>query len=144
MATPKELRAGLSEARAELAAALHEAHGKWTVEPSHGEGEEAWSPQKVAGHVIGAELYFASLVSEGCGYGPRQMERPDVETPAAAAASLVRFAAKADGVIQHVTQEDLAKTYKHDRFGELTVERMLEMVTGHIKDHANQIRQASK
>ncbi len=141
MATPKELRQAIVDARADLHSAFHAAHNSWNTKPASGAGEDAWSPREAAQHVIGAEVFFASLVAQACGAPPLERQRPDVETPAAAAASLVRFAAMADDVLRHVTAEDLEKT-QNSPLGERTVRQLMEMVASHVHDHANQIRNA--
>jgi hypothetical protein len=141
--SPKELRQAIVEARAELQSALHAAHEKWDVQPPHRDGEDAWSPRQVAEHVIGAEVYFASAISQACGAPKLEQQKPDVSTPAAAAASLTRFAAICDNVLRHVSEADLAKTYEFPRLGTLTVQRMMEMLAHHARDHANQILAAS-
>lgn len=143
MASPKELRNNIVEARADLQAALHEAHQHWTRKPPGSEGENAWSPQAVAQHVIGAELFFASNISQACGAPALELQKPDVSTPAMAAATLTRFGAVADNILRHVSDGDLPKT-RELRVGTLSVEQMMELVASHTKDHANQIREAAK
>ena len=143
MASPKELRAALVEARADLQAAFHEAHDAWERRPQGGEGEEAWSPRQVAEHVIGAELYFASNIAQACGAPALELSRPDCSTPAMAAASLTRNAATADNILRHVTEGDLTKS-RRLRTGEATVEQMLQRMASHAHDHANQIRAAAR
>jgi hypothetical protein len=139
--SPRELRAAVVEGRAALQAVLHEAHHAWEKQPPHAEGAEVWSPRQVAQHVIGAELYFASGISQACGAPAIEMQRPDVSSPAAAAASLTRYAATCDNVLRHVSEGDLAKTHTM-RQGELTVQRMMEILASHLHDHAGQIRAA--
>jgi hypothetical protein len=142
MPSPKELREDLVEARAELQAALHEAHTAWEQKPAGAsEGEDAWCPRQVAEHVIGAELFFANGVAQACGAPGPERQAPDVSSPAAAAASLTRFAAKSDNILRHVSQDDLAKTHTM-RIGELSVEQMLTVMASHARDHAQQIRSA--
>ncbi len=142
MATPKELRAAIVEARADFQAALHEAHDAWERKPQGGEGEDAWSPRQVAEHVLGAELFFASNIAQACGAPALERRTPDVATPAAAAASATRFAAACDEILRHVSQDDLAKT-RELRIGTLSVEQMMDLLASHARDHAQQIRAAS-
>jgi hypothetical protein len=142
--SPKELRQAITDARAELQAALHSAHEKWEVQPPHGEGEDAWSPRQVAEHAVGAEIYFASAISQACGAPKLELQKPDVATPAAAAASLTRFSAVCDNILRHVSDADLAKTFEVGRMGETSVQRMMEILAHHARDHANQILTASK
>jgi hypothetical protein len=142
--SPKELRQAITEARAELQAAFHAAHEAWEKQPPHGEGEEAWSPRQVAEHVVGAELYFASAISQACGAPKLELQKPDVATPAAAAASLTRYSAACDNILRHVSDADLAKTHEFGRFGPTSVHRLMEILAHHTRDHASQILAASK
>ncbi len=143
MTTPKELRQAIVEARAGLQAAFHDAHGAWERKPQGDEGEDAWSPRRVAEHVVGAEVFFASGISQACGAPAVGRPEYDVSTPAAAAASLTRLGAIADNVLRHVTDADLAKTHVL-RVGEMSVEQMMTVLASHAHDHANQIREAAK
>ncbi|MFN8559375.1 MAG: DinB family protein [Dehalococcoidia bacterium] len=142
MASAKELRTAIVEGRAVFQAALHGAHEHWERKPAAGEGEDAWSPRQVAEHTIGAEIFFASNISQACGAPAVTGPEIDCATPAAASATYVRAAAIADNVLRHVTDGDLVKT-RALRAGEMTVERMLEIIAYHARDHANQIRVAS-
>ena len=139
MPTPKELHQAIIESRAGLQAAFHDAHDAWERKPQGGEGEDPWSPRQVAEHVIGAETFFASLIAQAC--GAPALERPsiDASTPATAAASLTRTGAIADNIFRRVTESDLPRT-QQTRMGEMSVERMMQLVAGHGQDHANQIR----
>ena len=76
MATPDEARAAIDAAREDLNAAFLEAVGSWQKKPESGEGEDAWSPQEAAAHVLGAEIFFSRAVCKACGYdGPRNRAR---------------------------------------------------------------------
>ena len=144
MASPRELRQAIVEARADLQAAFHDAHDIWEKKPAGAqEGEGAWSPRQVAEPVIGAEVYSASGISRAC--GAPTLDRPpiDVSTPAAAAASLTRCGAIADNVLRHVSDADLAKTQEM-RQGPMSVEQMMTRVAEHDHEHAQQIRAAAR
>ncbi len=141
MATPKELRQAVVDARADLHSAFHSAHDTWETKPAGGEGEDAWSPRQVAQHIIGAELFFAGLIAQACGAPPLERQVPNVESPADAAASLTRFSAMSDEILSHVTEDDLAKV-QQTRLGELSVQQMLALIVSHAHDHAKQIRAA--
>ena len=142
MPTPDEVRADLSAARDELAAALSAAPADtWERKPESGEGEDAWSAREAAQHVIGAELYYTNAVCEACGYdGPESPFAGGLElaSPEAANAALTQAAAAADSKIQHVTAGDLERS--HERMGPLP--DVFESWTGHLRDHAAQITAA--
>jgi hypothetical protein len=143
MATPKEYRANLVENRALFQAALHGATAAWDRKPPSGEGEDSWAPRQVAEHVIGSEWYFTNLISIACGAPESARPSIDASSPAAAAADVTRVGAICDNILRHVSDADLAKTHEHERFGTLTVARMLEIMDSHGKDHLNQLKTAS-
>ncbi len=142
MPTPDEVRANLSAARDELAAALSAAPADtWERKPESGEGEDAWSAREAAQHVIGAELYYTNAVCEACGYdGPDSPFAGGLElaSPAEAGAALTQAIAAADSKIQHVSAGDLERS--HERMGPLP--DVFESWTGHLRDHAAQITAA--
>ena len=142
MPTPDEIRADLTAARDELAAALSAAPADtWERKPESGEGEDAWSAREAAQHVVGAELYYTNAVCEACGYdGPESPFAGGLEfaSPTDAGAALSQAIAAADSKIQHVSEGDLGKS--HERMGPLP--DVFESWTGHLRDHAAQITAA--
>lgn len=145
MAEPDQLRRAIAEARDELRAAIGEVQGYWETKPAGGEGEDAWSPRQVAEHVTGAEAYFGRGVALACDAEAPSRPVIDATTPAAAIASLERVAATTDELLGHVTRADLGKTYdmrRGDVSAAMTVEQMMEIMAGHARDHAQQIRAA--
>lgn len=142
MPTPDEIRAELSAARNDLAAALSAAStDTWERKPESGEGEDAWSAREAAQHVIGAEIYYTNAVCDACGYdGPDSPFEGGLElaSPEAAGAALDQAIAAADSKIQHVTAGDLER--EHERMGPLPA--VFESWTGHLRDHAAQITAA--
>ncbi len=143
LATPKELRAAIVDTRAHFQAALHGAHHNWDKSPAGGEGEESWSPRKVAEHFIGADWHFTNSISQAC--GAPALERPsiDVSSPAAAAASATLVAASNDNILRHVSDGDLSKTHEMEQLGKHSVEELLTFMASHGQDHVNQIKAAS-
>jgi hypothetical protein len=142
MATPKELRANIVEARAGFLEALHDVHGAWETKPQGtADGEAAWSPQQVAQHVAGADWYFANEICVACGAPAVARPNFDASTPAKTAGTITRNAAKFDDLMRHVSDGDLAKQIGSE--GPLkgaTVEVALATWAGHITDHAAQMR----
>jgi hypothetical protein len=67
MAKRKELRADIAEARAMLQRAIVESAENWESPGPGVEGEEAWSARQAIEHCAGAEVFFASAISEACG-----------------------------------------------------------------------------
>jgi len=140
MATPDELRADLAEARKEFVEALRGAGGAWERAPAGGEGEAAWSPRQAAEHCIAADVMYASAVCVTCGYPG--LERLDASYASAvdAAVGLEQASAMADGRLKYVTDKDLAM--KNQRGN--TVEGIMLHAIAHFRDHAKQIREASR
>jgi uncharacterized damage-inducible protein DinB len=144
MANRKELRADIAEARAALHRAIVESAGGWETPGPGAEGEDAWSARQVLEHCIGAEVFFASAISEACGYPALELSRQSLETAADAAEQLSRAAAKADGVLQYVTDEDLTKTVEEGkRLGGMSVEQIMALAASHARDHAQQASTAA-
>lgn len=138
MPTPDEARSAVAAGRAELNAAFAEAVGAWQKKPEGSEGEDAWSPQEVASHVLGAEVFFARAVCQACGYdGPRNpIKGALLATPQEAQHALTLVSDVSDAKIKRVSAEDMAK--KHETMG--SVEEVFGVWAGHLQDHAAQIR----
>jgi hypothetical protein len=144
MANPNDLRGDLVEARADLQAAFHAAHQAWDRAPSAGQGEEAWSPRQAAEHVIGVEVYFTSNIAVACGAPAIETPVVNCATPADAAAALTRVSALCDRTLRHISETDLSKTYQNNRGESRTVEQALTTMASHAREHAQQIRDASR
>lgn len=141
MPTPDEARSAVDAAREDLNAAFAEAVGAWQRKPEGSEGEDAWSPQEVAAHVLGTEIFFARAVCQACGYdGPRNpIKGALLATPQEAQHALTLVSQAADAKMKHVTVEDFAK--QHETMG--SVEDVFGVWAGHLRDHATQIRAAA-
>jgi predicted transglutaminase-like cysteine proteinase len=140
MPSPDELRAAIAEGREELRAALQSAHQEtWQLRPMGGESEGAWSAREVAEHVIPAEAFFATAICKACGYPGVEFERREYHTPADALQALDEVIEVTNKKIKYVTDTDLEKT--DERWG--SVENLMKVSAGHLKDHAAQIRTAS-
>ena len=144
MASPKELRAGSVENRAQLQAALHVAAARWERKPATGDGEDAWSPQQVAEHMIRSEWYFTNHIAQACGAPALEPPALDVSTPAAAAATATRVGATNDNILGHVSDGDLSTSRDLGRLGTQSVEWMLRLMDAHAHDHLQQLRAASE
>jgi hypothetical protein len=140
MATPDELRADLAEARKEFAEALREAGEAWERVPLGGEGEAAWSPRQAAEHCVAADVMYASAVCATCGYPGLDRLEASYASAADAVIGLEQASAIADGRLKYVTDRDLAM--KNQRGN--TVESIMLHAIAHFRDHAQQIREASK
>ena len=143
MATPKELRTAVVQARAEYQAVLHAvaASGKWETVPTSGDGEEAWTVRKNTEHAIGGQIFHANGISQAC--GAPTLDRPQIvcETTADAARELTLWGAVADDVLRHVSEGDLPKTVEM-RMGTKTVEELMVILANHLREHAENSRKA--
>jgi len=144
VANPNDLRGDLVEARADLQAAFHEAHQTWDRAPAAGQGEEAWSPKQTAEHVIAIEVYFTSNIAVACGAAATETPAISCPSPADAAAALTRVSALCDRTLRHVSDGDLSKTYQNNRGEPRTVSQALTTMASHAREHAQQIRDASR
>ncbi|MEX2237558.1 MAG: DinB family protein [Dehalococcoidia bacterium] len=144
MATRKELRAKITEARALTQRAIVEVAGNWEKPAAAGAGEDAWAPRQAIQHAAEAELFFASLVSKSCGYPELELQKMEFATPADAAEGCVRVSAKADAIIQYVSDDDLKKPITGERFPGMTVEGLLALTGHHTREHAEQALAAGR
>ena len=141
MPTPDEARAAIDAARSDLSAAFDEAIGGWQKKPAAGEGEEAWSAQETAAHVLGAEIFFARSVCESSGLdGPANpIKGALIASPQEAQSALEAVAEASDAKVAAVGPDDMGKP--HEMMG--TVENAFAAWAGHLRDHAAQIRAAA-
>jgi hypothetical protein len=140
MPTPDELREAIAAGREELRAALEAARGgDWERKPAQGEGEDAWSAREVAQHVIPSEAFFATAICTACGYPGVEFSNRSYATADEALAALDEVIEVTNKKIKYVTDTDLEKA--HDRFG--SVEGLMKVSAGHLRDHAAQIKAAS-
>ncbi|MEO9255820.1 MAG: DinB family protein [Tepidiformaceae bacterium] len=116
-------------------AALPPAADGWT--PSTGEGEKAWSINKLIGHMAGSRLYFASAYR---GEGWVSPPPPDVKTRErwlpALEASAAEFRARIDGTPDEWLER---KVPMIDSDGALPGWRLLMMMLEHDIHHRSQI-----
>jgi hypothetical protein len=142
MASADELRARLGESRQGFRAALETAGPNWSEEPENPSGEEEWSPQRVAQHAIGAEVYFANKVSETMLGKPAAFERAELGSHQMALEALERAIAVADRAYKYVEDRDLEKPMEVAGGFPQTIGGSLMLAAHHLSDHASQIRTA--
>ncbi len=135
MATPDELRATLAEARAAFREAIEDAEMGWR----RGPGDDGWTAQEVAEHVIEIEARITTMVCEACGYPGVESGKPDCASSIEAADEFDAVVNRCDAKLQYVTPEDLEKP--HANFG--NVASIFEMNVEHLVEHNVQLREAS-
>lgn len=138
MASRKELRAAIAEARGKTQRAIVESAGGWETPGPGDEGEEAWSPRQAIEHATGAEVFFASRISTTCGYPALEMKTYSLASAAEAAEEYALACAKADSILQHVSDEDLQRKVEEGRLGGMTVEAIMALTASHASEHAEQ------
>ncbi|MPZ23476.1 MAG: hypothetical protein GEU28_08010 [Dehalococcoidia bacterium] len=138
MATRKELRAAITEARGRVQRAIVESAPEWNTPGAATEGEEAWSPRQAMEHLVGAEVRQASNISLACGYPPLQAEPPELPAAADAAQQYALAMQKADSILQYVTDEDLLKVVPEGRMAGRSVEDLMQTMARHANEHADQ------
>ncbi len=142
MPSADDYRTQVASGRSALRAAISTSGNRWETAPaSGGEGEESWSPRKVAEHVIAAERSFAGGVSRAMeGKAPERKEY-SFATSAEAIEALDANAADCDKVFRYIEDRDLAKAAPMPDSVPLpkTIEGFLQLNIYHLNDHANQI-----
>ena len=107
----------------------------WT--PATGDGENAWSINKLVGHMAGSRLYFASAY---CGNGWISPAPPDVSSRERWLPSLAASAAALRAAIEVTPDEWLSRRVEMiDSSGTLSGWRLLLMMMEHDIHHRSQI-----
>ncbi len=149
MPTPDELRAEIAVARDEMRTALAGATDSWTTQ-----AEDGWSPKEIAAHASGAEIGFATMVCEACGYpGPESPFDMEGAGPGAYAPALVQDSLAsaletfdqavdlADAKVRQIQAHELEQKVAVEALGD--VGNVLAFWPTHLRDHAAQIRATS-
>ena len=139
MPTLDELHAAVRAAREEVRAAIESAGEAWERQPTHGEGEEAWSPRQVAEHIVSTEGIYATRMCVLAGHPGVEELSPSFATPRDAAAGLISYGDLLDQKTAAITESDLS--IPHDRL--TNIEGFFHFRVRHLRDHANQIRLAT-
>jgi len=140
MAVPDTLRMAIEQGRSIFRSALEapDLAERWEVVPQSGQGEAAWSPQRVAEHAVPLEVRFAALVCEACGYpGVTWEGSTSYATPAEAVVAFDAAIAISNGRLKYVTETDLPKKQGEDS---RCAEEYMLINAIHMNDHAQQIR----
>ncbi len=137
MASADELRQQIAQAREALRAAMQEVDGRW----EQSSGNDEWTPQRVAQHAIGAEVYYANIVSRAMLGKPAEWDRAEMVSSRDALARHEAAAALADRAYKYVEDRDLVKPAE-DVPGatEHNVGTAMEQAAAHLLEHAQQLR----
>ena len=137
VAAREKITGGLGAYMAEL----RQAGANWERTPAGSpEGEAAWNARQVAEHIAGAGTFFAAGVAGAVGAeAPErrqfQFASADEAVPATEASYQLFL-----GVVDKVTDEQLAIEFEHPRLGKQTVGGLIELVAHHLNDHAGQLK----
>jgi hypothetical protein len=112
----------------------------WDRRPASGEGEDAWCARQVAEHIAGASLFFGAGIAQAIGVDGPALERIELPDSAAAAAKTQANQAAFMAVAAHVKDDQLAMEVDHPRLGKQTLGGILDIVTYHHRDHAQQLK----
>ncbi len=141
MATSTEAQSAISSAFDTYIAQLAHAADVWEQKPAGAaEGEDAWCARQVAEHIAGSGLFFGSAIAQAVGVAGPELARIQLPEPANAVAETQRTHGLLMDVVNQVSDEQLAIEIDHPRLGKQTVSSMLDIVSGHLKDHGNQLK----
>lgn len=140
MASAEELRQQIAQARNALREALQNVDGKW----QHSPGGEEWTVQQVAQHAIGAEVYYANLVSKAMLGKPAEWDRSEMASAGDALTRHEAAAALADRAYKYVEDRDLVKPAENvPGTTDQTVGGAMAAAAGHLQEHAQQLKAAT-
>jgi hypothetical protein len=139
--TLAELKQGVTEAYATYLSQLKEAGAVWEQKPAtSAEGEDAWCARQVAEHIASANLYFANGIARIIGAEGPAMQQPQLASVDEAVSATESAQAGFMGVVEKLSEEQLAIEVEHPRFGKQTPAGLIGIVTYHLGDHANQLK----
>lgn len=134
------VRTNIENALQDYLAELKLAGPHWERKPAAGDGEEAWNARQVAEHIAGAATFFGAGIAVALGVaGPerRQMQFASAEEALAGTEAAHEGLL---GVVGGLSDEQVAAEIEAPRFGKTSVANLLGIVTGHLGDHAGQLR----
>jgi len=113
----------------------------WERKPAAGgEGEEAWCARQVAEHVAGAATFFGAGIAGGMGVeGPARMQS-EFASVAAAIPGTEKAHAALMGVVNQMSDEQLAIELDAPRLGKRSLGEFLGIIAYHLTDHAGQLK----
>ena len=141
MASASEAQAAIAAAFETYVAELAQAGARWDKKPAAAaEGEDAWCARQVAEHIAGSGPFFGAGLATAIGVDgpvPARIEFPD-------ASNAVDETTRTHGLLMDVVKQmndgHLAIEIDHPRLGKQTVASVLGIVSGHLNDHANQLK----
>jgi len=139
--TAAEAKSAIEAGFATYLAELEQCASVWDKKPAGSpDGEAAWCARQVAEHIAGAGPFFAVGLANAIGATPPQLARIELPDPAAAVGETKRTHGLLMDVVSKVTDENLAIEIDNPRLGKQTVAGILGILSGHLNDHANQLK----
>ncbi|MEX0784513.1 MAG: DinB family protein [Dehalococcoidia bacterium] len=135
-----DIRSEIGSAFDGYVAELAQAAPHWDRKPASGEGEDAWCARQVAEHIAGASLFFGAGIAQAIGVSGPTLDRVELPDAGAAAPKTQANQAAFMAVAAQVSNEQLAMEIDHPRLGKQTLGGILEIVTHHHRDHAQQLK----
>lgn len=141
MATAAEARSAISDSFEVYISQLAKAGRVWEQKPAGGaEGEEAWSARQVAEHIAGAGPFFGAGIAQAIGVTPPPLARVEFPDFTKAVAETTRLHGLFMAVADQLTDAQVDQEVDLPRLGKQTLGGILAMVSGHLQDHASQIK----
>jgi DinB superfamily len=139
--TVASIREKVEQGLAAYTGELRQAGPHWETKPAGSpEGEAAWNARQVAEHVAGAGTFFAAGVAGAVGAeGPERRQFQFASADEAIPATESSYEAFL-GVVDKVTDAQLAVEFDHPRLGKQTVGGIIGIVAHHLNDHAGQLK----
>lgn len=141
MATAAEAKSAIEAGLATYLAELEQCASVWEKKPEGSpDGESAWCAKQVAEHIASSGPFFGAGIAQAIGVSGPTPGLVTLADATAAAAETKRGHALLLDVVAHVTDAHMAQDVDHPRLGKTTVGGILGIVSGHLQDHANQLK----
>lgn len=139
-ATLESMRADVDAAFERYMDELKQSGANWETKPAAAEGEANWCAREVAEHIAGSGPYFGVAVAKAIGVEGPRMQRYQLESAGVALSKTEESHALLVGILEQLSQEQLATRVEKSPIGETTVAGLVGVVTHHLKDHAGQLK----
>jgi len=113
----------------------------WERKPaSSPEGEAAWNARQVAEHIASAASFFGAGIANALGIPGPARNQPSFNTVDEAVEGTEAAYQVLFGVVDGLSDEQLAAEFEAPRFGKTSADNLLALVTNHLGDHTDQLR----
>jgi uncharacterized damage-inducible protein DinB len=113
----------------------------WERKPTGSpEGEAAWNARQVAEHIAGAATFFGAGIATALGIPGPARTQPTFNSAEEAFAGTGAAHEALFGVVDGLSDEQVAAEFETPRFGKTSAANMLALITNHLGDHTGQLR----